>query len=279
MQDNPGFRLLKQAFDKFAAKYDGGDMAARVVRSVAAGGKAAVDHGMQEFPKTFVSQMAKDFYNLLSSQDVSDGISSAVRSFDEEKVKEMVDGMIANLKDRDRALEIAKQVKEALKKASATDIEAQLDGILQMSNVPLEMRMLFMAFFDQAKPIIDGMKHDSEEEIADKIMELADQIPADMIAAQVAAMTREVTPERVSKQAHDIVGAMPSPQAVADIVHGIGEAASEHFDRAARISSPSEVADIARDFAQNASGIVGNIIDQDKITKKTFKKTDQDFDL
>jgi uncharacterized membrane protein YheB (UPF0754 family) len=280
MEDNPGFRFLKQAFDKFAAKYSADEISGRVVRSVAAGGKAVVEQGMQEFPKTFVKQMTSDLYALLASQDTADGISTMVRSFDEEKVKEMVDTFAASLKDRETALKLAKQIKEALKQASATDIEAQIDGMLSMGNVPLEMRMLFMAFFGQLKPAIDSMKHDNEEEIADKISELADNIPSDMIAAQVAAMTREVTPESVSKQAHDIVGRMPSPQAVADILHGVGGAASQHLDRLSKVLSPSEIPGILSDFAQNAADIVSDTIAQDNTAKKTFNKNKgQDFDL
>ena len=85
--DHPGFDILKEVFNKFAEKYAGDDLSGRVVRSLAAGGQAAVDKGLQEFPQTYIKQVAQDFYAMVTSQETADGISTAVRSYDEEKVK------------------------------------------------------------------------------------------------------------------------------------------------------------------------------------------------
>lgn len=207
--DNPGFRILREAFQHFADKHGDADITGRLVRSLAAGGKAAVDKAQEEFPKTFVKQVVGDFYALLSSQEVADGISSTVRNLDEEKVKDLVDRVISQLKEDETALKVAKGLKDALQKTSTDDLENALDAAL--SNRGLGERMIAKAFFEQARPIIDEMRDASEEDIAEKIKELADTIPSDAIAQQVAALTREVTPERVSQQAHKFVASCRPP--------------------------------------------------------------------
>jgi hypothetical protein len=276
MEDNPGFRIFKEAFDRFAAKYPVEDLAGRVVRSVADGGKAAVERGMTEFPKSFINQMAKDLYSLVTSEEVSEGISTTVRSYDAAKVKEMLDSVVGSLKDRDTALSIAKQIKGSLDKMGASDLTAQLEGIVGL--IPGGAAAApYIAIF--VKPILDEIKHGTEEEAAEKIMELADSIPTDFLAEQAEAYTREVTPERVSKQAHDLVGRMPSPQAVADIAHGIGEEAVRHLDKVSKVSSIHEVPGILSDFAQNASDVVSDKLAEDKQAKKTFTKKGDSFDL
>jgi hypothetical protein len=276
--DNYGLEILKAAFNKLAEKYDVKDMAARALRSVAAGGKEAVKRGMQEFPKAFVQQVAKDLYDLISSQETADGISAVVRSFDEEKVKTIVDGLVSQLKDHDTALKLASQIKKLMGKTSGDDIETQLDAFMSMNNISPMGRMLFSAFFGQIKPILDDMKDASDEEVAEKIMELADAIPGDMIAAQVGQITSQITPERVSKQAHDILGKLPSPQTIADITHAVGDSAAKHFDEASKINDPAELTDIAKDFAQEAADVVSKKGQEDLNAKKTFKKGPGKFD-
>lgn len=279
MSNNPGFDILKEAFKKFAAKYDGADLAAKGVRIAAAGGKAVVDGALKEFPKTFVNTAAKDIYALLTSQEVADGVSASVRAFDEEKVKEMLDGVISQLKDPDTALKIAKQVKASLDKLPTDDLEAQIDGLLSMNNVPMQNRMIFQAIFSQIKPILEDMKNSSDEEVAAKLSELADMIPSDAIAAQVANLTREVTPEKVSKQAHDLVGKFPSPQTVADIVHGVGNLASQKLEDISKVAAADDAKAILKDLLSNAKDIVSDAVAKDKAAKKTFDKKGGSFDL
>jgi vacuolar-type H+-ATPase subunit E/Vma4 len=276
---NPGFDILKEAFKKFASKYDGADMAGKGLRIAAAGGKAVVDSTLQEFPKTFINQVAKDIYSLLTSQEVADGISASVRAFDEEKVKEIVDGLVSGLKDPETSLKIAKQLKSLLDKTGGIDLGSQIEGILDMAGLEMGQKMILQAVLGQIVPIIEEMKNASEEDVAAKLAELADMIPSDMIAAQVANLTREVTPERVSKEANDIVGKLPSPQAIADIVHGVGAEASKQLDLLAKASSAADAKTLLQEFIQNAGEIVTNTVEKDKAAKKTFKKDGKSFDL
>jgi uncharacterized membrane protein YheB (UPF0754 family) len=276
---NPGFDILKEAFKKFASKYDGEDMAGRGVRIAATGGKAIVDSALQEFPKTFINQIAKDLYSLLTSQEVADGVSTAVRAFDEEKVKEIVDQLVSGLKDPETSLKIAKQLKTLLDKTGGVDLESQIDGILDMANIDMGGKLILQAVLGQIKPILDEMKNASDEEVAAKLGELADMIPSDMIAAQVANLTREVTPERVSKEANDLVGKLPSPQAIADIVHGVGAEASQKLDLISKVNSPADASALLQEFVKNAGDIVTGTVEKDKAAKKTFKKDGKSFDL
>lgn len=275
---HPGFELLKEAFKKFAAKHDGEDLTNRLIRSVAAGGEAAVNKGLTEFPKTFVKTVAQDFYNLVTSQEVADGISQTVRSFDEEKVKETLDKLVTQLQEPETALKVAKQIKDALSKASTDDLENSIEGLI--SGRPLGEQMVFKMFFAQAKPIIDGMRNSTEEEIAEQIQDLAATIPTDAIAAQVAALTREVTPERVSKQAHEVIGKLPSPNTISEILHGVGTLASDKFNKVANSQNPGvDAKNLVADFLTEAQDVVRDKIANDDQAKKTFKKGGQDFSL
>jgi hypothetical protein len=253
--DNPGFNLLKEVFAKFAAKHNGEDLTNRVVRSLAAGGQAAVEKGLQEFPASYVKTVAEDFYAMVTSQELADGISMSARSFDEEKIKE--------------------QLKDLLNKTSTDDIENSIDAL--MSGRSLGEKMIFKAFFEQARPIIDGMRGAPEEEIAEQIKELAATIPTDGIAQQDGAMTREITPERVAKQAHDLVGKLPSPKAVSDILHGVGKAASKAFGN---VSDAQGAKDALSGFVSEAGDLVRETIANDNASKTKFnKKGGQDFSL
>lgn len=273
--DNSGFNFLKDVFAKFAAKHDGADLTNRVVRSLAAGGKAAVDKGLQEFPASYIKTVAEDFYATVTSQEMADGVSQSVRSLDEGKVKEILDGVLSELQKDENATKLAKQLKDMLNKTSTDDLENGIDAL--MSSRSLGERMIFKAFFEQARPIIDNMRTASVEEVAEQIKELAATIPTDGIAQQVGAMTREVTPERVAKQAHDMIGKMPSPAAVSNIIHGIGKAASDSFGK---ITDAASAKDKLSEFVTAAKDIVRDTIANDNQSKTTFKKKGgQDFNF
>lgn len=276
--DNPGFDLLKAAFNKFAQKLDGDDISNRLTRSVAAGAEAAVNKAVIEFPKAFVKTVAQDFYAMVTSQEIADGVSLTVRSFDEEKVKDVLDQLVTKLQEPETSLKVAKQIKDVLSKASTDDLEGSIEALI--SGRPMGEQMVFKMFFAQAKPLIDGMRNSSEEEIAEQIKDLAATIPTDAIAQQVAALTKEVTPERVSKQAHDVVGKLPSANAVAEILHGVAGLASEKLKQISNATdAKAEAQGVLGQFVSEAQAIVSEKIANDNNNKKTFKKGGQDFSL
>lgn len=276
--DHPGFELLKEAFKKFAAKHDGEDIGNRLTRAAAAGGQAAVNKGLGEFPKTYVKEAAQDFFALLTSQEVADGVSLTARSFDEEKVKELLDSALLKLQEPETSLKIAEKVKEILEKTSTDDIENGLGAILSTRS-PGE-QMIGQAIFEQFKPMIDGMRGASVEDIAEQLKDVAATVPTDAIAAQAAALTKEITPERVSKQAHDLVGKLPSPGAVSEILHGVGEVASDKLGKISNSTTPAQDAkSLLGEFVAEASEVVREKLANDNESKRTFKKGGQDFSL
>lgn len=278
MAKHPGLDLLKEAFKKFADKHGGTDLAGRVTRSAAAGGQAAVNKGLQEFPKSHVKDVATDFFGMITSQEVSDGLSLAVRSFDEEKVKEKLDQLMLKLQEPEVSTKVATQIKGILDKTSNEQIEQGLDQALASRSDGEQM--IVKALFEQFKPMLDTMRDGTVEDVAQQVRDLAATIPTDAIAMQAAALTKEITPERVSKQTHDVVGKLPSPKAVADIVHGVGTVASDKLGKlAASKDLKNDVKNAASEFVSEAQDLVKKTIADDAEAKRNFKKGGQDFNL
>lgn len=277
MANHPGLDLLKEAFKKFADKYVTPENADKLTRTAAAGGQAAVNKGLAEFPKAYVKDAANDFYNILNSAEVSDGISQAVRAFDEEKVKALLDKGMAKLQEEETSLKVAKQIKDILAKTSNEQIEQGLDQALA-TRADGEATIV-KALFEQFKPMLDDARNGSVEDVAAQVRDIAATIPTDAIAMQAAALTREVTPERVSAQADAIVGKLPSGKAVADIVHGLGEIASDKLGAIAASKTPAnDVKSLPAEFAAAAQDLVSKVIAKDNENKAKPSKGAK-FDL
>lgn len=277
MANHPGLDLLKEAFKKFADKYVTPENADKLTRTAAAGGQAAVNKGLAEFPKAYVKDAANDFYNILNSAEVSDGISQAVRAFDEEKVKALLDRGMAKLQEEETSLKVAKQIKDILAKTSNEQIEQGLDQALA-TRADGEA-MIVKALFEQFKPMLDDARNGSVEDVAAQVRDIAATIPTDAIAMQAAALTREVTPERVAGQADAIVGKLPSAKAVADIVHGLGEIASDKLGAIAASKTPAnDVKSLPAEFAAAAQDLVSKVIAKDNENKAKPSKGAK-FDL
>ena len=274
----PGLDLLKEAFKKFADKHGGVDLAAKATRSVAAGAQAVVDKGLTEFPKAYVKEAATDFFSMVTSQEVADGVSQAARSFDEEKVKEKLDQLMLKLQEPELSLKVATQIKALLAKSSNESIEQGLDQALASRSDGEQM--IAKELFEQFKPVLDGMRNGTNEEVAEQVRDIAATIPTDAIAMQVAGLTREVTPERVSQQAHDLVGKLPSPKTVSDIVHGVGELASDKLGKLAAAPDVKEgVKTALTEFVTEAQTVVKAKLANDNDSKRNFKKGGQDHSL
>lgn len=266
-----GFDFLRDAFKKFADKVDGQDIANRALRAAGAGGKALVDRGTEEFPHDYIKGLVESAYALLTSQEIAEGISMSVRAYDEEKIKELLDTVVAQLKEDQVATQLAKQVKEILRQASNDELHGAIEQLLD--GRPAHEKMIFNAMFQmQIRPILDDLRSANEDELVDKIKELADTIPTDLIALQVGALTREITPERIIHQAHAAVDKLPSGTAIADIAHGVAKSASKGFDAVSKARSLKDVASALDTFAAEAQSIVSGKVANDQQAKKTFDK-------
>ncbi len=262
--------FFRDLFNKIAGQVDGQDLTHRVVRAAGAGAKAAAERGLQEFPHTFIKDTIENAYAGLVSQDLAEQISLSIRSFDEGKIKDVLDTVVEKMKEDQTAAALAKQLKEILKQADNDQIEGMIEQIIPSDR--FSERMIFKALFMQARPILDEMRGMDEFELSEKIKELADTIPTDILAMQVGALTREITPERILEQAHGVVGKLPSGNAIADIVHGVGTSAVKHFDAVAKSRSLQEAANAFSALKDEAKAIVNGQISADEAAKKPVDK-------
>lgn len=269
-----GFDILKEAFRKFASKLDAEDINTRLVRTAGAGGKALVEKGMEEFPATYVKQIAQDFYSFLTSQEVADGISSGVRSFDESKVKDVLDNFLEQLKTEDVSSKLAKSLKDIAEKGSITDIENLVDSLAGQFdfNTQMAIKFFFMQSRARIEEVLDQVRGADEAQVAEIIRNLADSVPTDLVAAQVGAITQSITPDRITKQAHDIVGTLPSPTALSNIIDGVGKAAAARFNTVANAGSVGDALKALENFGGEAMDIVSKTIAQDQASKQKFDK-------
>lgn len=255
LNKHPGLNLLKEAFKKFADKYGNTELGNKVTRSVAAGAQATVNHGLKEFPKSYIKDAVNDFIGVLTSQEVADGISQSVRAFDEEKVKEKLDQLLAKLQEPEVSLKVATQIKRLLDKNSTESIEQNLDQVLATRSDGEQM--IVKALFEQFKPMLDTMRDSSVDEVAEQVRDLAATVPTDAIAMQAAALTREITPERVSEQAQALAAKLPNGKQVSDIVHGLGTLASEKLGDLSKSTNVAADAKTAiTEFVTEAQNVV-----------------------
>lgn len=263
-----GFNFFRDIFNKIAGQVDGQDLAGRAVRVAGAGAKAAAERALQEFPHSYIKDAIESAYNTLMSEELADQISMHIRSFDEEKIKDALDAIVLKMQDDDTAAALAKQVAQVLKQADNDQIEGMIEQMIPEDR--FSERMIFKAVFNQFRPVLDEMRGMDEEDLAEKIKELAATIPTDVLAMQVGALTREFTPERILEQAQNAVGKLPSGNAVADIMHDVGNAAVRHFDTIANARDLKEAASAFEDFKTDAKAIISGQISADNDAKEKF---------
>lgn len=276
--NNPAFEGLVKAFNKFAADHGGKDMEGRALRSALAGAKASVDQALVEFPEAFVAGAVQDLYALMTDPAITDNISAVIRSFDEPALKTMIDGVKAQLMTPETSAQVAKQVKDLLKRASDDDLE---DMVISLSRgrSASEQFMMHLAFM-QVLPMIDMLRGMSEAQVAGQVAALAAQIPSDALAAQLATYTQAETPARVAQQAQALVDKLPTPEGAASIVHALGKAASSTLDAALHAPTPHAASSLIRDFFRSAGPAMKMAIANDNAGKKPKPpKTSRKFRL
>lgn len=276
--EHPGFKLIKDAFKKAASKYDADDLKKRVVRTFAAGGEAAVDRGLKEFPKSTVEQMVGDFYDFLTSPALADSVSATVRALDESTVKGFLDQAAANLQQDENALKLAKEIKKLLDQAPADQITGSLEALLD-DKLPPEKQMLMQFVMQQVERQLEQMENMDVQDIARTVQGLAESLPTDLLAAQFGAVTREFSPDRINNATHKVAGNLPSSKTVSDIMHGIGDVAKKHLKRAVDQDNADAPTSL-EDFRNEAMGFVAKTLQKDQEGKKKFDaKKGGDFKL
>lgn len=263
--DFPGFEFLKDAFNKFAAIYPGDDVSARAARSLAAGAKATVDQAMVEYPKEYIAAFVQDVYNTLTSQDVADGVSLAVRSIDEETVRATLGAAVESLDNDETALKVAQGLKSVAQKVTTEDLQAAFSRLAEMQPEMTDILSQVQMF---ALTVAHVYRTGSDAEIVDLTRQLASQLPTDAIAAQIGALTSAVTPEVVQAKAAEIVKQLPSAETIADIAHGVGAVASKQFGEASKAATSAEIKDAVATLAVDAAAVVTGTLANDNAQKK-----------
>ncbi len=272
-----GFRMLSEAFKKAVEKIDLNDIATRGVRTLGAAGEAGAKKAAKEFPQDYISGIVNDIYATITSQDVAEGISLTVRSFDHEKAQEVMDKLVAKLKDDETALKIAEGLKQALQQTSPDELAAMIGEVVGKLPGPMGQFGAFLPLI--LAPVLQTAQHGTVEELAQEIKDLADQIPTDFIAANLGGLTQEVSPERVTKVLHDAVGKLPSGSTIASIKHGVFDLTAERFGAISKAKTLQDAAQAFGGFANDVTKLVGDKLAADSVTKQKFGKKGGDFDL
>lgn len=276
--DFPGFEFLKDAFNKFAAQHSGEDMKNSLLRSVAAGGKAAVDKALTEFPQDNIKAIVSDLYKTIASQDVADGISLAIRSVDAEKIQSALDAAVESLNDDKTALNVAKIVKQLAEKLDGETKDAIIGKLTE--GRPFQEAMMIELIANQVTVMLDDIRSASDEEVVALVRQLAQSIPTPAIAAQLGAMTDSVTPDVVKAKVDDAVKSLPSADAIASIAHEVGGIASKHLDVASKAATSADIASAFNALVSDAAAAVEKTIANDNADKKTNpRKKGGKFDL
>lgn len=272
-----GFKMLQEAFKKAVDKVDLKDIATRGVRTLGAAGEAGAKKATKEFPQDYISGIVNDIYATITSQDVAEGISLTVRSFDHEKAQEVMDKLVAKLKDEETALKIAESLKQAVQQSSPDEIGAMIGELAGKLPGPMGQFAAFLPLM--LTPVLEAAQTRPVEEVAAEIKALADQIPTDFIAANLGGLTQEVSPERVTKVLHDAVGKLPSGSTIASIKHGVFDLAADRFGAIAKAKTLDDAAKSFGGFAGDVADLVADKLANDNVTKQKFGKKGGDFDL
>lgn len=264
-----GSNFFRDLFNKIAGQLDGQDLGGRIARAAGAGAKAAAERGMQEFPHSLIKDAIENAYASIVSDELAERISMNIRSFDEEKIKDALDVIVAKLQEPETAAAFAKQLNQILKQADNDQIQAMIEQMIP--DRFYSERMIFSTTFNLVVgPVLTRMRGMDEIQLAKEIQELAATLPTDIIAMQAGALTREFSPERILEQAQEAVGKLPSGSAIADIVKGVGESAVKHFDAVSKARSLKEAGNAIDSLKAEAKAIISGQLSADEAAKKKY---------
>lgn len=274
MDMNPGFELIKKAFNELAEKIKPEEVKQKFVKSVAAAGETFIEKLETEFPKERVEQVINDVYAFIGSRDVADGISLTAQSVSPEDIQGALDQVVESLKDDKVAEGLAQQLKQIADQDGGVE---GLTGLIesQVEDLPLPQQMMVKMMVAQLEPALEQVKHMDKEEVKEMIKQGVDAIPTEEIAMQLYAVAQNVTPERVSAVAQEVTGNLPSADSVSGVLYGLAGAAKKQFGEASQTGEFN-----AEELANDAQNILANAASKDATSKKTInKKKGIDFDF
>jgi broad-specificity NMP kinase len=265
---NPGFENLKELLKEFADNVKSMNLDGKAARTMAEGAKAGVERAKAEFSKQAIEDVASLLYKSITDDRLSESLSQAVRGVDVDQLRASLEASVNVLKDEEKARQVAAQIKKIVENVDPNKIEEFLRE--QMETLPLQQKMAMAVLVVVLPEKLAEIKAKSVEELAGMLTNLADQLPIDDLVAQIYAANQAVTPERVSVATTKVVAGLPAPKALAELFHGIADAAVKQLDR---VITDDNTRPSAEEFAKDVQAA----IDQAKgnggkggISKKKF---------
>ncbi len=225
---NEGIKLLKEAFNEFAAKQTATiektligleGVQAEIEALVQSGNPSpeeleAVIKGalVDALTQDDVENIVADVQELLAGEKTSTGISLLLSSFDASEMDQTIESLVSSLKDPQVAMQIAQGLKQSLNQPGQDDMGAALSAAASQLPLPEPFKMMVEMQADRFGSFLDNAKHMSEDEIANAVMGFADEIPTTMISQTLYGITASMSPEAVSQLLMSAAASLPTPQ-------------------------------------------------------------------
>ena len=248
---NPGFENLKELLKEFVANVQSMNLDGKAARAAAEGAKAGVERAKAEFSKQTIEEFAATIYKSITDDRLSESVSQAVRGVDVDQLRASLEASVNVLKDEDKAREIATQIKKIVAQIDPSKVEDFLRE--QMETLPMQQKMAMAILVVVLPEKLAEVKAKSVDELAVMLTNIADQLPIDDIVAQIYAANQAVTPERVSVATTKAVAGLPAPKALADLFHGIADAAVKQLDR---VVTDDNTRPSLQEFAKDVQAVI-----------------------
>lgn len=232
-------------FDRFLDKFN-----EHALRPILANAKEKIDAQFNSIPASLIAQAVSDAYTQLASVNTESVLNQAL---DPVKVENAVNSLKAQLQDPQASQQLAQGLKQLLTATSSEKFESLI--LKATENVPLEQRFAAQILAAQLSPKIDEIKNSSVEEVAQKIRDFGDKLTAADVN-QTLGMVKQFGPQSFAAQQQDVLSRLPAPEAVADAVKSLGNAASQALDNASKATTFAEAVGHLKQFVKDASGIV-----------------------
>jgi|AntRauTorcE11897_2_1112592.scaffolds.fasta_scaffold00743_16 urease gamma subunit len=239
-EDNSGFKKLKDAFARFAAKHDPSQLQPKLVKTASAAAKAALTEVEREFPRESVEKFVDDAYQLLAGQDVTDGLTEMVQSLDLSQIEDGLNTVVSRLKDPQTSQMLASSFKSLSGQMEFGEFKLQMKTMLGGSKMPPLVEGFFDKMMSDLEVFYDESKEMSTKEIADRIADYADSIPTDFLSQQAYGAMQFINPETLTMVVSQLTANLPSSKQAGDLYdYGMNKARQQIDVLADQFSKPS----------------------------------------
>jgi hypothetical protein len=240
------------------------DVASRLARTALAGGKAALDQALHEFPEAAINSAASDLYKLIAGPRVTELLESGAKQREENTVK-AVEAILTRLQNPDTVARVLTTVQPVLAKLPMKTIDSAVIKLLEKAPAQ-EQQTYAIIYTNVIRPALDQARTSDPKTLAAKIAFFASFIPAEEIAAQITDFTNKgsKTPDVAAKQ-KELLAKLPEPETLSGIVHGVGKAASKRLGEA--VEKPAKTIEILTHLPGEAIEVVADKLAGDAAAK------------